>query len=562
MNITMDVRDLLQLTGMQAPLRQDYDYIIIGSGSAGSVLAARLSEDETARILVLEAGPMDRSLYMLRMPAALAEPMKSETYNWAYYSEPEPYLDGRRVYYPRGRVVGGSSSINGMVYLRGNPQDYDGWAQTNGLERWSFAHCLPYFKRMESSALGPSEFRGEGGPLRVSIPECDNPLFQAYIQAGIQAGFGYTDDVNGFRQEGVCKFERSTFEGVRSSAARRYLHPARQKGRIDLRVKVRVSRINLEGTAARSVTFIERGEEHTVRAGREVLLCAGAFNSPQLLMLSGIGPADELRSHGIAVKADLPGVGQNLQDHLDYLLQYHCTKPISLYPATRPLGRLAVGLRWLLFKSGVGASNIWEAGSFFRSNDDVPYPNLQHHFAPVAISYDGNERVEGHGFQIHISQMRPRSRGWVKLRSSDPFAPPRIQFNHLMDETDRAEIREGIRMTRHLVSQKAFDPYRGEEIAPGSNRQSDAELDAFARAKGETSHHPSCTCRMGLDEMAVVDGEGRVHGLEGLRVVDASIMPNVVTANLNATVIMLAEKIADHIMGKPPLAAQPAAYHR
>ena len=544
------------------PLRHSYDYIIIGSGSAGSVLAARLSEDETARILVLEAGPIDRSLYMLRMPAALAEPLKSEKYNWAYYTEPEPYLDNRRVYYPRGRVVGGSSSINGMVYLRGNPQDYDGWAQSNGMEQWSYAHCLPYFKRMESSIRGASEFRGGSGPLKVTIPECENPLFKAYIQAGIEAGLGYTDDVNGFRQEGVCRFERSTFKGVRSSAARRYLHPARENGRIDLKVNVRVSRIVLEGNAARGVSFVESGVTQTVYAEREVLLCAGAFNSPQLLMLSGVGPADELRRHGIEIKVDLPGVGENLQDHLDYLLQYHCTQPISLYPATKSLGRFAVGLQWLLFKSGVGASNIWEAGSFFRSNDTVAYPNLQHHFAPVAISYDGNERVEGHGFQIHISQMRPRSRGWVKLRSADPFSPPRIQFNHLMDATDRAEIREGIRITRNLVSQKAFDPYRGEEIAPGNQKQSDAELDAFARAKGETSHHPSCTCRMGLDEMSVVDGEGRVHGCERLRVVDASIMPNVVTANLNATVIMLAEKMADQIMGKTALTPEEIEYHR
>jgi choline dehydrogenase len=292
-----------------------------------------------------------------------------------------------------------------------------------------------------------------------------------------------------------------------------------------------------------------------------VLLCAGAFNSPQILKLSGIGPGDELRAHGIKVNADLPGVGENLQDHLDFLVQYYCTKPVSLYPATRLFGRTRVGIEWLLFKSGTGASNIWEAGSFFKSNPTVPYPNLQHHFAPVAISYDGNEKVEGHGFQIHLSQMRPRSRGWVKLRSSDPFSPPLIRFNHLMDETDRQEIREGIRITRDIVSQKAFDPYRGPEIAPGSSVQSDEEIDAFARAKAETSHHPSCTCRMGLDEMAVVDGDGRVHGIEGLRVIDASIMPDVVTANLNATVIMMAEKLADRVMNRRPLERQAADFH-
>ncbi len=536
-----------------------YDYVIIGSGSAGSVLAARLSEDPAVRILVLEAGPMDRSLYMLRMPAALAEPMKSERYNWAYWSEPEPFLDNRRISYPRGRVVGGSSSINGMVYLRGNRLDYDGWARTNGLESWSYGHCLPYFKRMESSANGPSPYRGGSGPLKVTIPECRNPLFQAFIEAGKQAGLGYTDDVNGARQDGVCRFERSTHAGIRSSAARRYLHPARARGNIDLAVKVRVSRIMLEKGRAVGVEYVDNGTPRTVRADREVLLAAGAINSPQILKLSGIGPAAELSAHGIAVAADLAGVGENLQDHLDFLVQYRCLQPVSLYPATRPLGMLALGAEWLLFKTGPGASNIWEAGSFFRSRPEVAYPNLQHHFAPLAISYDGNERVDGHGFQVHLSQMRPRSRGFVRLRSADPFAPPRIQFNHLSDAEDRREIRDGIRITRDVVAQKAFDPYRGEEIAPGRHVVSDAGLDAFARAKAETSHHPSCTCRMGLDEMAVVDGEGKVHGIERLRVIDASIMPDVVTANLNATVLMMAEKLADRVAGREALPAEAPA---
>lgn len=541
--------------------RVSYDYVIIGSGSAGSVLAARLGEDPSVRILVLEAGPMDRSLWMLRMPAALAEPLKSERYNWAYWTEPEPHLDNRRVYYPRGRVVGGSSSINGMVYLRGNPRDYDGWARTNGLESWSFAHCLPYFKRMETSALGPSTFRGGNGPLKVTIPDCSNPLHRAFLEAGVEAGLGATDDVNGFRQEGVCKFERSTFKGVRSSAARRYLHPARKRGNVELRTGVRVSRIVIENRIARGVNCIADGAEQVVHADREVLLCAGAFNSPQILKLSGVGAADELRSHGIAVVADLPGVGENLQDHLDLLIQYRCLEPVSLYPATTSAGRLGVGLRWLLFKSGTGASNIWETGSFFRSRPDAPYPNMQHHFAPIAISYDGREKIDGHGFQVHVSQMRPRSRGWVRLASADPCVPPRIRFNHLADAEDRQEFRDGIRMTRHVIAQSAFDRFRGDEIAPGVQVKSDAELDAFVRAKSETSHHPSCTCRMGLDEKSVVDGEGRVHGIERLRVVDASIMPNVVTANLNATVLMMAEKLADRIKGLAPLAPESVAVH-
>ena len=544
-----------------SPVHTSYDFIIIGSGSAGSVLAARLGKDPNVRILVLEAGPMDRSLWMLRMPAALAEPMKSEKYNWNYQTEPEPYLDNRRLTYPRGRVVGGSSSINGMVYLRGNPQDYDAWARTNGLEHWSYAHCLPYFKKMETSAHGPSAYRGGDGPLKVTIPAADNPLFQAYIEAGKQAGLGYTEDVNGFKQEGVCKFERSTFKGVRSSASRRYLHPAREKGNIDLLTKVRVSRIVLEGRRAVGVGVIENGIERIIRADREVILSAGAFNSPQILMRSGIGPAGEIAAHGINVLHELPGVGQNLQDHLDLLVQHHCLKPVSFYPATTRLGRLKTGAEWLLFKRGIGATNVWEAGSFFKSRPDVPYPNLQHHFTPLAVSYDGAEKIEGHGFQIHLSQMRPRSRGWVKLRSADPFAPPRIRFNHLKDAEDRQELREGIHITRHVIAQRAFDPYRGPEVAPGAGLTSDADLDRFARAKCETSHHPSCTCRMGLDEMAVVDGEGRVHGLERLRVVDASIMPDVVTANLNATVLMMAEKIADQIRGAAPLQPESVPVH-
>ncbi|MEZ5924889.1 MAG: choline dehydrogenase [Hyphomicrobiaceae bacterium] len=539
-----------------------YDVIIVGSGSAGSVLAARLGEDPDLRILVVEAGPMDRSLWVLRMPAALAEPLKSERYNWNYQTEPEPFLDNRRLTYPRGRVVGGSSSINGMVYLRGNPEDYNGWARTNGLESWSYADCLPYFKRMESSALGPSPYRGGDGPLKVTIPEVGNPLFQAYIEAGKQAGLGYTEDVNGYRQQGVCRFERSTFGGVRSSAARRYLHPARLRGNIDLLTGVRVSRLLVEKGRATGIRVVENGSERAIIAEREVVLSAGAFNSPQILMLSGIGPADELRSHGIEVVEALPGVGRNLQDHLDLLVQHHCLEPVSFYPATTPLGRLKVGIEWLLFKRGVGATNIWEAGSFFRSRPEVPYPNLQHHFCPVAISYDGAEKIAGHGFQIHVSQMRPRSRGFVGLHSADPFAPPRIQFNHLEDTEDRQELRDGIRITRHLIAQKAFDPFRGPEVAPGANLTSDADLDRFARAKCETSHHPSCTCRMGLDELAVVDGEGRVHGIERLRIVDASIMPNVVTANLNATVLMMAEKLADRIAGKEPLSAEPVPVHR
>jgi choline dehydrogenase len=536
-----------------ASATSSFSYIIIGAGSAGCVMAARLSEDPDAQILVLESGPMDRSLYMLRMPAALAKPLESQRYNWDYQSEPEPFLDGRRLSYPRGRVVGGSSSINGMVYLRGNPRDYDRWAEEFGLSEWSYAHCLPYFKKMETSAHGPSEFRGASGPIRVTIPPAQNPLHRAFLEAGQQAGYAYTSDVNGYRQEGFFLMENSTWKGLRSSASRSYLHPARRRGNIKLRTRTDVVRILFERKRAVGVEYLEHGKLRQARASEEVILSAGSINSPKILMLSGVGPAEELAHNDLPVVADLPGVGMNLQDHLDYLIQYECTQPVSLYPATKPIGQALVGLQWLLLRSGVGASNIWETGSFFRSQQTVPYPNLQHHFAPVAISYDGSERINGHGFQVHLSQMRPRSRGWVKLRNGDPLAPPRILFNHLQDADDRQEIRDGVRLTREVIDQRAFDPYRGAEIAPGPDAVSDDALDAYGRAKAETSHHPSCTCRMGFDRMAVVDPEGRVHGLDRLRIVDASIMPNIVSSNINAPTIMIAEKIADRVRGKPPL---------
>jgi choline dehydrogenase len=414
---------------------------------------------------------------------------------------------------------------------------------------------------METSALGPSAYRGADGPLRVTIPDCKNPLFQAFLQAGQQAGYAYTEDVNGYRQEGFYRMERSTFGGVRSSAARRYLHPARRRGNIDLKIKVRVARILFDGRRASGVAFVENGQKREVRGG-EIILSAGAINSPQLLKLSGVGPRPELQALDIPVVADLPGVGENLQDHLDFLVQYRCTKPVSFYPATKRLNQVGIGLEWLLFKRGIGVSNIWEAGSFFRSRPGIEFPNLQHHFAPVAISYDGAEKIDGHGFQIHLSQMRPRSRGHVRLASRDPFASPRLLFNQLADAEDRAEVRDGIRLTREVVAQAAFDEFRGAEIAPGAAVDSDAELDAFARRKAETSHHPSCTCRMGSDDMAVVDDEGRVHGLEGLRVVDASIMPTVVSSNINAPTLMMAEKIADRVRGRPPMPPEPVAYYR
>jgi choline dehydrogenase len=536
------------------PEPETFDYVIVGAGSAGCVLASRLTEESDVRALVLEAGPPDHAWdWRLHMPAALAYPLKGRTYNWHYMSEPEPHMDGRRMYCPRGRVLGGSSSINGMAYVRGHARDYDRWAQA-GLRGWDYAHLLPYFKRAESREAGGDLYRGSTGPLQVATGACDNLLHQAFIEAGQQAGYPFTADMNGFQQEGFGAMDRTTHRGRRWSTARAYLRPAMRRPNLTVRTRALTTRIRIEGARAVGVEYAAGGPVQEVRAEREVILAGGAINSPQLLLLSGIGAADQLAGLGIPVVADLPGVGQNLQDHLEIYVQHACLQPISLYGAQRPWNKLRIGANLLFLGRGIGASNQFEAGAFIRSTAGVEHPDLQYHFLPIAINYDGSNPHLGHGFQAHVGPMRPTSAGRVRLRSADPREAPSILFNYMATEGDRQEMRAAVRLTREIFAQKAFDPYRGAELTPGADVQSDAEIDAFVRAKAESAYHPSCTCKMGpeSDAVAVVDAECRVYGVERLRVVDASIMPSIPSCNLNAPTITLAEKAADLLRGRAP----------
>jgi choline dehydrogenase len=527
------------------------DFIVVGAGSAGCVMARRLSEH--GKVTLIEAGPSDhRWDYRLHMPAALSQVLSSNWYNWHYESEPEPCLDNRRLYCPRGKVMGGSSSINGMIFVRGNRGDFDRWSSEYGLSGWDYESCLPYFRKSEN-ALGLTEelldpnFRGSDGLLKLSRGELKTPLFQAWLDAAGQAGYSSTDDFNGPSQEGAGCFDRTIFKGERQNVAKAYLGPIQQAGSPEVIRRATVTRVVTENGRATGVEYLQGGKQHKCEGG-EVILCGGAINTPHLLMLSGIGDAAGLKSHGIPVISHSPGVGQNLMDHLEIYVQYECNKPVSVYPKTRWFNMPVVGLQWLLTRQGAGSTNHFETGAFLRSGDNVPYPDLQFHFLPIAMDYDGKDQYQGHGFQVHVGPMKPTSRGEVTLCSANPLEAPRIQFNYNATEADRSVMRSGIRMANDIVSRSAFDDYRGTRLRPTDDIDSDDQLDRFVRQFAESAYHPSGTCRMGVDDGAVVDAAGLVRGVSGLRVVDASIMPEITNGNLNAPVVMMAEKISDSIL--------------
>ncbi len=534
-------------------MNKQYDYIIIGAGSAGCVLANRLSEDADTSVLVLEFGGSDRSV-LIQMPSAFSLPMNTKKYNWRYETVAEPHLDNRRLHCPRGKVLGGSSSINGLVYIRGHACDFDEW-ESLGAKNWSYRNCLPYFKRAEHYKFGGDDYRGGAGPLSTNNGNnMQNPLYGAWVEAGAEAGYIKTDDCNGYMQEGFGAMHMTVKDGVRWSTANAYLRPAMSRPNLTVITHAMTRRILLDGKRAVGVEYDEGGQTHKVYCNREVLVASGPIGSPHLLQRSGIGPEAVLKKAGIEVRHDLPGVGENLQDHSEIYIQYACKEPVTLNGKMNLLGKAMIGLRWLLFKDGLGASNHFEAGGFIRSSKGLRWPDIQFHFLPAAMRYDGDKPFKGHGFMVLTGPNKPKSRGHVRALSADPYQHPEIRFNYLESEEDREGFRRCVRLTREIIAQPAMDRFRGEELAPGPQVQTDEQIDAFVRANMESTMHPCGSCRMGEDDMAVVDSTLRVHGLQGLRVIDSSVFPSEPNGNLNAPTIMLAERAADLVRGRQPLA--------
>ena len=543
---------------------EPYDYIIVGGGSAGSALANRLSENPAHRVLVLEAGRPDYKWdVFIHMPAALAFPIGSKFYDWKYESEPEPHMNNRRIYHARGKVLGGSSSINGQIWQRGNPLDYERWSKDEGMSSWDFAHCLPYFKKMENCLADQSNiFRGNNGPLKLERGPVKGPLFAAFFKATEQAGYPRTDDVNGYRQEGFAAFDRNVYRGRRLSAARAYLYPVIKRANLSVKTRAHVTKVLFDGTTATGVEVVIKGKKQIFNS-REVILCGGAINTPQILQLSGIGDEKDLAPLGIKMVHHLPGVGANLQDHLEVYVQYKCKQPVTQQPITQFWRRPFIGAAWLFFRRGPGATNQFEAGGFTRSNNDVAYPNLMFHFLPLAIRYDGTGDTRGHGYQVHVGPMYSDSRGWLKIKSSDPFEKPAIQFNYLSTNEDRREWVEAVKTARNILTQPAMADYNAGESSPGASVASDEQILDWVRKDAETALHPSCTAKMGSDAMSVVDPETmKVYGVEGLRICDASVFPYVPNGNIYAPVMMVAEKAADLILGNSPLAPQRTEFYR